>query len=254
MTVDEIPDLRPVMEESVKRLAIDEPALSRQAISSRVYAEHKEDRVSQKLSTTKMANLVSTTRRTEHGDWQSAIMMAPLVTINVNDNFLQFNLHQNLRQKDTSMKISQMIGWCNPALKFHARQRGIRLFVDGTFSIAPHPFKQCVTLSAYSEVHKFYFTFFYILLMSKLHVEYFAAFQAVIVSLEWVFDPSTVTGDYEVGLINACKEQFCDGQKNPIQYVGCEFHLIAANTKKAIDIGIHSHFAFKIMWSKDGIL
>lgn len=249
------------MKAMTMKLAIDNPSESRRQIAAKTIeffrGTEEEESVGIKVGMSTLETLVSNTRTTERGPWQQAIMMRPLLTMTslpTSDNFLQFNLQQNIQQKDGTTKMSQMLGFGNPRLKWHCHQPNINLFFDGTFLLAPWPFKQLFTVTAYSRTHDEYFTVFYILLMSKLHIEYYLALQAFITHLDWKIDPATITGDFELGLIRACREQFnLNEAGDVIPYIGCLFHFVQANTRKAIKLGIDASFVYKQMWGKSDV-
>ena len=139
-------DQRPRMKEMIKRNAIERPNETRRNLAcDTLLAFEKssgEDFIGPKLSMSTLETLVTNTRESERGTWHTAIMMPPLLTMTPeigSDHFLQFNIQQNIQQKDGTTKMSQMIGWANPALKLVAHQKDINLFIDLTFAVCPFP-------------------------------------------------------------------------------------------------------------------
>lgn len=107
------------------------------------------------------------------------------------------------------------------------------VFIDGTFDVAPKPFKQVVTVHAmYSENA---IACAYFLATSKKEIVYTTIFQrlkSLAVECNKNFEPMFIHSDYEKAILSSIKKVFRNTRS-----VGCYFHFLQAITKKINKFG-----------------
>ncbi|XP_018494654.1 uncharacterized protein LOC108864134 [Galendromus occidentalis] len=105
-----------------------------------------------------------------------------------------------------------------------------KIYVDGTFSLSPKLFQQVFVVLA--ERSGFVFPVCYALLPNKSQASYTRMIQLLCTA--WPhFKPTTVSLDFELGLINAFRTTFPDAEMN-----GCLFHLVKNMKGKLMDLGL----------------
>jgi hypothetical protein len=154
-------------------------------------------------------------------------------------NFLQFNIDVIIEEK-----MQTIIGWAHPELIFLVKGGPTNIFIDCTFRVVPHGFTQLMIIMVYSSQYKMYAPVFFILLQSKFQATYYHALQQPINSSEWTFSASSVTCDFEKGLLGAVKEQFPEA---PV--IGCNFHWKQAIRRKLLENHIPVDMVSELMGS-----
>jgi len=103
-------------------------------------------------------------------------------------------------------------------------------------------------INVYDPPTDFYVPVFYVLVTGKTQWTYWTVLKnEVLISTELKFSPGCIHCDFEIGLINAIKEQFTE-----IKVVGCYFHFKQALLKKMKEIGIPAEERSLAM--KEGVL
>ena len=191
------------------------------------------------LTINQLKNIIYYVRAKEYGDWVGRILTHPFSTVFINDerHFIQFMLTipvpMKLANNPNYTEIQKIIGWGHPDLIFQMKHGKVNLFVDCTFKCVPRGFMQCLIMMMYSYDYNTYIPVFYVLLESKTELVYHHALEQCIGASDWKLDASTVSCDFETGLINQCKFQF-----RSTKIVGCLFHWLQALRRKLIKFHI----------------
>lgn len=109
-----------------------------------------------------------------------------------------------------------------------------KVYMDGTFKTTPAPFSQIYVIL--SERCGFVFPILYALLPNKKQSTYTSLFNKV-KELWPTFNPSTITIDFETGVINSIRAVFPNSS-----IYGCFFHLIKNLKKKISEEGLMSRY------------
>ncbi|KAJ8552352.1 hypothetical protein ON010_g10194 [Phytophthora cinnamomi] len=98
------------------------------------------------------------------GDAFRAIEMPPHRNLSAVDHrpLLQFNVSYT-----HGRDLHRLIGFAHPGLLHVLNNPGLQLFIDGTFSVAPRPFKHVVIAMVYDQGHEIVVPVFYILAQAK---------------------------------------------------------------------------------------
>lgn len=100
-------------------------------------------------------------------------------------------------------------------------------FIDATFKTVPSPFVQCLIVLVYDRGSQLYVPCVYSLQTSKSEYMYCTILHELVALSKYTWMPSSITIDFEKGLVNACKHEF------PESYlIGCYFHLKQALHRK----------------------
>ena len=173
-------------------------------------------------------------RRSEQGmDWETRVFQHPLVSTSPTDlrNFLQFSSTVYIPGPDgICREKKRILGWAHPDLLFQLRHGAVHCFIDGTFDCCPHGFVQCLIFMVYLPAVQMYVPVFYVLVDTKLEAVYTQVFTLMLMACggEKGLRVSTVTADFEKGLLNSIKAVL---KKNVI---GCGFHWKQAIRKNMI--------------------
>ncbi|EGZ24028.1 hypothetical protein PHYSODRAFT_325182 [Phytophthora sojae] len=164
------------------------------------------------------------------GDVFRAIELEPTSLVSADDArpFLQFSyLYAQ------AGKHKRMVGFAHPDLLRLLKYPKNPLFVDCTFKACPKPFSQVAIIMGFDPAFDLYLPIFYVLLQGKEQQTYWHMLDMVIMQCDMQVDPRTVTCDFELGLINAEREQFPG-----VPLVGCLFHWKQALRRKMLDLRI----------------
>ena len=177
------------------------------------------------LNLQQLQSAVYRSRTKGFSDWGSQIRQYPLAFCDPQQSnpklFSRFMLDIVL-----DGKIVKIVGWAHPNLLFLLRDGRSPLFIDGTFRVVPVGFYQLLVLMVYSCAHNVFVPTWFILLPGKSEDIYHHAFQNAISASNWKLEASTVTCDFELGILQAAKTHFCGTtQSPPATLVGCLFHF-----------------------------
>ena len=111
-----------------------------------------------------------------------------------NFNLSQFNC--TFSDDDRSDKTQRSIGWENPTLFLYIRARDVDIFIDGTFSITPFPFYQCLILMFFCQQTNLYAPIMYILMTGKTTTCYLHVLDMIICCVG-IGRPKSVTCDFK---------------------------------------------------------
>lgn len=166
------------------------------------------------------------------GDVYEAILSQSVRCVSDKDprSFLQFSVAYPTQ---TTTGIHRMIGFGHPDLGLILRYPKITLFIDGTFSVVPKPFSQCLIVMAFEPAVNLYVPICYVLAQGKSQDMYWRVLNELIILSNRQLEPENVTCDFEVALINAVLEQFPRAN-----LVGCLFHWKQALRRKMVDLRI----------------
>lgn len=164
------------------------------------------------------------------GDIFRAIEAAPVRSISDSDPrpFLQFSM-----ARPTTAGIQRMLCFGHPDLLRILRYPQLTLFIDGTFSVVPKGFSQCLIAMVYDPSVDVYVPLLYVLVNSKSQETYWRVLEQLIMASDRQLEPRDVTCDFELALINAVIEQF-----PAANIVGCLFHWKQALRRKMIELKI----------------
>ena len=123
-----------------------------------------------------------------------------------------------------------MIGFGNPSL-FRLFGGNSKVFIDGTFSIVPKHFYQCLIIMVFGKQTDSFVPVFYVLLTAKTQQMYQHALYWVNITANNKMRPMTVTCDFEKALHNAIQLEFPTAIVN-----GCLFHWKQAIGRKICDL------------------
>ena len=129
--------------------------------------------------------------------------------------FLQFNL--SIPDIETKT-IHRILGYGNPSL-FGTLSGNVQIYIDGTFSIVPHPFNQCLIIMVYDIQTTVYVPILYMLMTGNSESLYWHCLYWMIIVSGWRLEPFSVTCDFEKALHNTVTGQFKECTLN-----GCLFH------------------------------
>jgi hypothetical protein len=109
------------------------------------------------------------------------------------------------------------------------------VLVDGTFKACPHEFHQLVIVMTYDKGTSCYVPCAYSLLTSKNEWMYLRLFHEILMQLDYVWEPESIVCDFELGLINAIKQEFPTST-----LTGCYFHWKQALHRKLVKRGFRA--------------
>jgi hypothetical protein len=190
------------------------------------------------LNIQQLQSAVYRARNKAFSDWESQIRQFPLAFCDPSEAnpklFFRFML--DIVQDG---QIQKIVGWAHPDLLFLQRCGRSALFIDGTFRIVPQGFYQLLIIMIHSRAHNVFVPVWFVLLPNKTEDIYHNALQTIISASNWKLEASTVTCDFEAGLLAACRTHFCgETQSPPAQMVACLFHFKQALRRKMGDLGI----------------
>ncbi|ETN03634.1 hypothetical protein PPTG_23761 [Phytophthora nicotianae INRA-310] len=164
------------------------------------------------------------------GDTFRAVEATPVRSICDSDPrpFLQFSMAH-----PTTTGIQRMLCFGHPDLLRILRYPQLTLFIDGTFSVVPKGFSQCLIAMVYDPSVDVYVPLLYVLVNSKSQETYWRVLEQLIMASDRLLEPRDVTCDFELALINAVIEQFPTAN-----IVGCHFHWKQALRRKMIELKI----------------
>ena len=132
-------------------LALDDVSAKPQQIWDKINAEmNQKADVWRGLTDVQVKDLVKNTRIKNSGSDIFRELESPPLSMVHNGTrlFLQFNSCISNLANNT---YDRVIGWGNPALFGLLRINMCQLFIDGTFSIVPYPFYQCLVLMVFCQ-------------------------------------------------------------------------------------------------------
>ncbi|KAG3169857.1 hypothetical protein PC128_g19076 [Phytophthora cactorum] len=173
------------------------------------------------------------------GDIFRLLEMAPFRFLSPLDTrpFLQFNVSYTIKQE-----LQRIIGFGHPGLMYLLNYQKNQLFIDGTFDIAPNPFKQAVIVMVFDHGRQLFVSVFYCLAQSKSDWTYWHILHWVKVQSGMKLDPGTVCCDFEMALLQGVKGQFPDAKR-----ISCLFHWKQAIRRKLAALRISEDKIKKIM-------
>jgi hypothetical protein len=107
------------------------------------------------------------------------------------------------------------------------------VYIDGTFAVTPNAFSQTIIIMVFDVATSCYIPCIYALLTGKNEWLYLRLLHEVIMQLDYQWEPSSITCDFEMALIKAVKQEF----PSTILH-GCYFHWTQALFKKLVKFGI----------------
>jgi hypothetical protein len=244
---DRVHDARGEMKAECERMAMCEVLKSSIVIANEIvdatvlkYAEVPYEG----LRIDQLKGLVQRVRKAEFADWEGIISAPPLRQCSDYDErlFLQFNASVNIDQK-----LQKIIGFAHPDLMNNLKFGKVHLFADCTFSCVPNGFSQCLVVMAHDKSTSVYVPIFYVLLQSKKEETYKHALRLCAAAANDRLEVHNVTCDFEMGIINAMKDQF----KKPV--VGCEFHWKQAVRRKLLALQVPKENISDLM-GPDGLI
>ncbi|OWY97538.1 hypothetical protein PHMEG_00031912 [Phytophthora megakarya] len=125
------------------------------------------------------------------------------------------------------------VGFGHPELIRLLRYSNSAIYIDGTFKMVPAPLRQCLIVIVKDLGVDVYVPAMYVLMDSKHQDAYWNALNFVIIQTGRLLEPSTVTCDFEKGLMNAVTDQF-----PLVKIVGCLFPMKQALHRKMIELRI----------------
>ncbi|CAG2208660.1 unnamed protein product [Mytilus edulis] len=139
---------------------------------------------------------------------------------------------------DRMLRNRMLLVFCNPdSLRRLAEAH--TLFMDGTFSVAPHPFKQLYTIRVpFKDVTV---TTVYAFLPNKNQDTYRELFQSLVDKCQashLQLNVQTVVTDFEDGVLRAVSAVF----GRHINNQGCFYHLTQATWRKIQSLGLVPHY------------
>ncbi|KAG3232325.1 hypothetical protein PI124_g22590 [Phytophthora idaei] len=99
--------------------------------------------------------------------------------------------------------------------------------------MVPRPFTQCLIVMVKDSGVDAYVPATYVLTDSKQHDAYWNVLNYVIVQTDRLLEPTTVTCNFEHGLVNAIAEQF-----PLVKIVGCLFHWKRELRRKMVELAL----------------
>lgn len=143
-------------------------------------------------------------------------------------DFLQFNCAYT-----QGGELHRVVGFGHPELIKLLEYCGTHVFIDGTFKVAPAPFAQCLIVILYDQAVELYLPVFYILTTARDEWAYWHAFHWLKVTTRMKISPSTVSCDFEWGIIKGVQDEFSDAA-----IVGCLFHWKQALRKNMLHVRV----------------
>lgn len=232
-----IEDVTQLMSEEISAKAVEQSTTTAPKLAQQIRTQYEEIHKGKPvlmLDLPKLERAVYRARSKAFSDWESEIKCFPLAFCDPLDSnpklFFRFMVDVVLNGE-----ICKIVGWAHPSLTFLLRAGSAPTYIDGTFKVVPHGFYQLLILMVFSKLHGVYVPVWFILLPGKKENLYIHALQMATSCSEWKLEASTITCDFEVGLMNACKMQFCGpAQQPPAVMVGCLFHFKQAIRRKLL--------------------
>jgi len=183
------------------------------------------------LGTEQILSLVHHTRASVFGDWEQHIRTDQLLHMSTEDvkHFFQFSLTQSLPDPANlnNFKLHNFVGWAHPFLKPLCKQRGLHLFVDGTFNVAPRGFQQLLVFMIFDSVTELYIPIYYVIMDCKREDCYRLAFTQVVHAAQYQLQPTVVSCDFETALLKTVHWIWPNAH-----IIGCLFHFKQALYKQ----------------------
>ena len=144
-------DFSTTMHKRVIEIAVNDVGLKPEQIWNKINAEmNQKADVWSGLTDAQVKDLVRNTRKKNSGSDIIRELESPPLSM-VHDGtrlFLQFNSSISNHKDNT---FDRVIGWGHPALFGLLRVKMCQLFIDGTFSIVPYPFYQCLVIMVFDQ-------------------------------------------------------------------------------------------------------
>jgi len=119
-----------------------------------------------------------------------------------------------------------------------------RIFADGTFTMTPKPFSQHFSIHGF--IGDECVPFLYVFLSHKtkrIYTKLFQWLKTVAIHLNQPIQWTSITCDFESGLLASIKEVFqAPGMQPQLSVVGCYFHFTQALYGKIVDVGLKSEY------------
>ena len=141
----------------------------------------------------------------------------------------------------------QIFIWVTDACLALMRYNG-HTFIDATFRVVPAPFTQCLIVMVFDAGTQSFIPCVYCLMTGRNEYLYCIILHELIVLMEYSWMPTTITVDFEKGLIAAVTHEF--PQSN---ILGCYFHFKQSIRRKLLKSKI-SESSISIILSKIEIL
>ena len=221
-------DARAEMTEECSKRATEQLTKTAKVIALEMVAEFREKyaKMAVKISDLNaLESLVHRERRKYHKHDMDVIMEHPVASIKDNDTrrFVKFNAKID---SPYTGETHTFIGFANPDLLLIPKH-GFAMphYIDCTYKSCPHGFVQCLIIMVYSQATGMYVPIWYILLDGASEWVYTTALRLAQIHCgpQGDMKASTVTTDFEKGLINAVKTVFPNAE-----IVGCLFHFFQA--------------------------
>ncbi|KAG6617495.1 uncharacterized protein IUM83_02441 [Phytophthora cinnamomi] len=162
------------------------------------------------------------------GDVYRQIEAYPTVCVSESDerSFVHFTVFY-----DNTGDRQRIVGMGHPDLIRLLMYPGASMFIDGTFSITPQPFKQTLIVMVHDHSYNVYIPVMYMLVEAKDEWTYWCALHWVRVLGKMQMTPGSITSDFEAALIKGLRDQ-CPGTS----LIGCLFHWKQAIRRKLVDL------------------
>ncbi|OWZ13152.1 hypothetical protein PHMEG_00013577 [Phytophthora megakarya] len=152
------------------------------------------------------------------GSWSTSTLLKPFEAISFIKYFNVFYTNDGKRQR--------MVGMGHPDLIRLLTYPGVSIFIDGTFSITPKPFKQTIIVMCHDTSYDVY-------IPAKGEWTHWHCLDWARVLGKMKMTPASITRDFEAALINAVHDQF-----SGTQMVGILFHWKQAIRRKLVELRI----------------
>lgn len=223
----EVVDVRDEMNKECDKRAIEQLTKSAKDIAKEIMSEYRDKYAEAAVKLCDLNALESRVhreRRKHHKHDRDVIMEHPVISIQANDarHFVKFNV----QLEDPDGVMHTFIGFADPDLLLIPKHGfPMPYYIDCTYKSCPNGFVQCLIIMVYSQATGMYVPLWYILLDGASEWVYSTAIQLVQIKCgpQGEIKPSTVTTDFEKGLIKAIKKIFPSAE-----VVGCLFHFFQA--------------------------
>ncbi|RLN82426.1 hypothetical protein BBJ28_00012368 [Nothophytophthora sp. Chile5] len=195
------------MKDEVDALAVANLAMVPNKIWELVREQFTSSRMIHGLTREQVVSRVYRTRNRHFGSTiYGRVEVPPLSPTKAGDaTFFQFH---NTYVDDR--KVQHLLGWGHPALIRLLFYSQTALYIDGTFHCVPSPVYQCIIIMVHDRGSNCFVPSMYFLATNKSEWTYWHTLHCVQAATGMTMDVSTVSCDFERGLINVVCDQFSD--------------------------------------------